>query len=121
MRRTSAGFGPGAILQQRRLAGGELDRVRRRLDERRDRLLHVLDPGEERALAEEHVVDRDVEAAAVGGEETIQPRRHAAPASSSVCCRSPTPSNAPTAVVASAPAAFAKRAQRSVGQPASRP
>ena len=43
------------------------------------------------------------------------------PASASVRRRSPTPSNAPTAVVASAPAAFAKRAHRSSGQPPSRP
>jgi len=93
------------------------------IDEGRHRPLHVLDPGEEGALAEEAVVDRDVEAPAVGCEESVHARVHrsSSPASRSVRVRSPTPSKAPTAVVASAPAALANRAQRSSGQPASLP
>src|SRR6266540_2304473 len=71
------GLRPAPSLEQRRLAGRKLDRIRLRLDERLDRAFHVLDPGEERGLTEEAVVDRDVEATAVGGEEPVEPDVHA--------------------------------------------
>src|SRR5688500_12488004 len=51
---------PGDALEERRLPGRELDRVGSRLDERRDRALHVLDPGEKRRFAEQAVVDRKI-------------------------------------------------------------
>jgi hypothetical protein len=64
-------------LQQRRLAGRELDRVGPGVHERADDARHVLDPGQEAVLAEEAVVDGDVEAAAVGCEEAVEARVHA--------------------------------------------
>lgn len=48
-------------------------------------------------------------------------KTYSSPASSSVSWRPRTPSTAPIAVVASAPAAFASRTERSNGQPASLP
>src|SRR5829696_5570882 len=54
----------GLALEQVGLADGQLDRVGRGVDERVDRGLHVLDPGEEPRLARKAVIDRDVEAAA---------------------------------------------------------
>ena len=57
--------------------GGELDRVGRRVDEHSQRGGQVLDPLQERSFVEEPVVDRDVEAAAVGSEEPGESRgRH---------------------------------------------
>ena len=103
---------PGNPLQQRRLPRRELDRVGAGLDERGDRRLHVLDPGEEGGLAEEAVVDGDVEALAVGGEEPVQARGHAT--TSSILG---SPSAAPTAVVAAAPTLLAKTLARSSDQP----
>ena len=70
---------PRHRLEEARLARGELDRVRPGGDEREHRALEVLDAGEERVLAEEPVVDGDVEAAAVGGEEPVQARVHGPP------------------------------------------
>jgi hypothetical protein len=66
-------------LQERRLPGRELHGVGSRIDDRPDRVLHVLDPAEERRFVEETMVDRDVEAATVGSEQAIQARggRHA--------------------------------------------
>ena len=63
----------GERLQQRRLAERELDRVGAGRDQRLDHARHVLDAGEEARLAEEAVVDGDVDAAARGGmEEAVQ-------------------------------------------------
>ena len=60
---------PTALLQQARLADGQLDGVGTRGDEGVDRRRQVLDALQERLLAEEAVVDRDVEAAAGRGVE----------------------------------------------------
>ena len=63
----------GVALEQVGLADGELDRVGLGVDERVDRLLHVLDAGEHRDLAGHPVVDRDVEAAPRGRvEESVE-------------------------------------------------
>ena len=63
----------GERLQQRRLAERELDRVGPRRHQRLDHALHVLDAGDEARLAEEAVVDGDVDAAARRGvEEAVQ-------------------------------------------------
>jgi hypothetical protein len=53
----------GVRLEQRRLGGGELDRIRTGIDKRLDHRRHVLDAGEEARLAEEPVIHRDVYAA----------------------------------------------------------
>ena len=65
---------PGAGRRWRRGAGAgrELDRVRPCVDERRHRALQILDPGEERRLPEEAVVDGDVEAAPVGAKRRFR-------------------------------------------------
>ena len=94
------------------LAGGELDRVRAGGHERCDRRADVLDPGQERALAEEAVVDGHVEAAPVRREQAVQARGHATTSS-----LLGSPSAAPTAVVAAAPTLLAKTLARSSGQP----
>src|SRR6185437_5345939 len=60
-------------LEQRRLPGGELDRVGPGGDERLDGRSHVLDAGEQVRLAEEAVVHGDVDAAAGDGmEESVE-------------------------------------------------
>ena len=99
----------------------ELNRVRPRFDKRRNCALHVLDSREERGFAEEAVVDGHVEAAPVRREEPVEPDAHAIPANTSVSSKPRTPSLAPTAVVANAPTALAKRTARSNDQPASLP
>ncbi len=64
VRRTSAGLSrPGWRWSRSAWPTRELDRVGPGVDERVDRLLHVLDAGEHRGLAGHPVVDRDVEAA----------------------------------------------------------
>jgi hypothetical protein len=64
----------GPRLQQLRLARGQLDCVRRRLDQPLDGRAHVLDPAQKARLAHEAVVHRDVEAAARAGvEQAIEP------------------------------------------------
>ena len=103
---------PRNPLQERRLARRELDRVGAGIDERGDRRLHILDAGKERGLAEEAVVDGDVEALAVGRKQPVQARDHAS--TSSILG---SPSAAPTAVVAAAPTLLAKKLARSSGQP----
>src|SRR6266511_3251100 len=108
-------------LQEQGLPGRELNRIGAGLDESGHRSLHVLDPCEKGALAEEAVVDGDIEAASVRGEQAVEPRVHAAdssPARASVSSSPRTPSTAPTAVAARAPAALASAAARSRGQPA---
>jgi hypothetical protein len=67
-------FGPRKPLQERCLPGRKLDRVGPGRDQNRDRLLQVLDTVEESRLAEEAVVDGNVEAPPIGGEQTVQTR-----------------------------------------------
>src|SRR5204862_2973218 len=67
---------PAYRLEEARLARRELDGVRARVDEGEDGALDVLDAGEERGLAEEPVVDRDVEAPPVGRKEPVHARVH---------------------------------------------
>ena len=60
-------------LQQRRLAGRQLDCIRTGPDEHLDHRGHVLDAGQERRLAEEAVVNRNVDAAlGVWMEEAVE-------------------------------------------------
>jgi hypothetical protein len=66
-------LGPAPVLEVPRHPGRELDGVRGGIDHTRDGRAHVLDPREEGRLVEEAVVDRDIEALAVGGEKTVQP------------------------------------------------
>ena len=55
------------------LSDGELDRVGRGGDERRDCAWNIFDAGEKRAFIEESVVECDIEAAAGGGmEEAVE-------------------------------------------------
>src|SRR5947199_400566 len=65
---------PAPRLQQVRLAGGELDRVRRGVGQHVDGPCEVLDAREERELAEEAVVDGDVQAApGASVEQAVEP------------------------------------------------
>ena len=93
MRSTSAGFrGPGTRCSSGACPGESWIASGPASTSVGDRRLHVLDPGEEGGLAEEAVVDGDVEALAVGGEEPVQARGHAT--TSSILG---SPSAAPTA------------------------
>ena len=67
---------PGDVLQMARLAGGELDRIGRGVDQGSDRGGDVLDAAQERALVEKPVVDGHIEAAPVGREQAIESREH---------------------------------------------
>ena len=63
----------GNRLQQLCLADGELDGIRRRLDQRAHALVEVFDPGEETAFIEKSMVDGDIETAfGFGVEESIE-------------------------------------------------
>src|SRR6185503_12690978 len=62
----------GDVLQQSRVSWRQLDRVGTGGDDRGDGATHVLDATEEARLVEEAVIDRHVEAAAVGGEEPME-------------------------------------------------
>jgi hypothetical protein len=68
------GLGAGAFLEVARHARGKLNGVRGGLDDAGDGAAHVLDAGEKGVLVEEAVVDGDVEALAVGGEEAVEAR-----------------------------------------------
>ena len=61
------------VLEMPGLPGGELDGIRRGIDEGLDHLAHVFDAGQEAGLVEEAVIDGDIEAAAgVGVEEAVE-------------------------------------------------
>ncbi len=104
-----------ALLEQRGAAGRQLDGVGRRLHQHVERGGEVLDSREEAGLAEEAVVDGDVEAAAVGREQAAHAGLdgHSAIASS----RSGRLLLAPSPRVERAPTAFPSRTARSSGHP----
>jgi hypothetical protein len=91
-------------LQERRLPGRKLDRVGAGRDQNRERPLQVLDPGQEGRLAEETVVDGDVEAPPVGGEQTVETRIQSSSLSPASLCVRATHSTTPVELAASAQA-----------------
>jgi len=64
--------GTGNRLEEVRLSYVHLDGIRRRIDQRSYGAWHVLQAIEECILIEYAVVDRDVKAAAIGGEESVK-------------------------------------------------